>query len=454
VISTPYVYARELLAEGRGILVPFHDAQAIAREVIELLGDDAKRLTLRERGAAYGRSMMWPAVARRYVESFERARAEHADRMRTAFRVRTLATRPVGLPELNLEHLRVMTDGTGILQHASFSVPRYAEGYCLDDNARALLLMTLIEEAGADDPGAARVLTSRYLAFVSHAFNVDAGRFRNFMSYSRQWAEESGSEDSHGRALWALGAVVGRCTDPGRQSLSGDLFHAALPVVSTFTSPRAWAFALLGIDEYLRAFRGDSNVQATRCRLAERLLDLYRRTSSGDWQWFEDRVTYSNARLPQALLVTGTWIRDDEMVAAGTRSLEWLATAQHSKDGYFVPVGSNGFYTRGTSGAAFDQQPVEACAMVSACLEARRVTGDERWSEHARRAFRWFLGENQLQKPLYDASTGGCRDGLHPDRPNENQGAEATLSFLLALLEMRSAERADSAIPTSREITE
>jgi glycosyltransferase involved in cell wall biosynthesis len=453
VISTPYVYARELLAEERGILVPFGDARAIAREVIGLLGDDAKRLAMRERALAYGRSMLWPAVARRYIESFERARGTHAERLRTSFQARTLAERPAGLPEVNLEHVHVMTDDTGMLQHASFSIPRYADGYCLDDNARALLLMALIEDGGTDDAKAVRKLASRYLAFVSHAFRADTGRFRNFMSYARRWAEEDGSEDSHGRALWSLGAVLGRSSDPGRQSLGGDLFHAALPAVSTFTSPRAWAYTLLGIDEYLRAFQGDSNVQSTRKQLAERLLDIYRRTSSGEWPWFEDRVTYSNARLSQALIVSGTWMHDEEMVATGTRSLEWLAAVQCSEDGYFTPVGSNGFYARGATMATFDQQPVEACAMVSACLEAHRVTRDVRWVEHARRAFRWFLGDNHLQKPLYDASTGGCRDALHVDRPNENQGAESTLSFLMSLLEMRSAERADLTMPIPREMT-
>ena len=451
VISTPYVYARELLDDARGVLVPFRDAPAIAREVIALLADDTGRLALRARAAAHGRSMMWPSVARRYIESFERARTDHAARLRTAFQVRTLAARPVGLPALNLHHVRTMTDDTGMLQHAFFSIPRYAEGYCLDDNARALLLTTLIEDAGADEPSAVHSLTTRYLAFVSHAFNTDTGRFRNFMSYSRQWAEESGSEDSHGRALWALGAVVGRCGDPGRRSVGGDLFQIGLPAVATFTSPRAWAFALLGIDEYLRAFHGDTSVQSTRNEIADRLLDLYRRTRSDEWPWFEDRVTYSNARLPQALIVTGASKRDDEMIVAGARSLEWLATGQRCADGYFAPVGSNGFYLRGAAVAAFDQQPIEACAMVSACLEAGRVTGDRRWAEHARRAFRWFLGENHLQQPLYDASTGGCRDGLHADRLNENQGAEATLSFLLSLLEMRSADRADLTQPTSRE---
>ena len=253
VISTPYLYARELLAEGRGILVPWRDPQAIASEVVDLLGNDVKRLALGERAAAHGRSMAWPAVARRYMQSVERARAEHADRLRTVFQTKTLATRPAELPEISLEHLHLMSDQTGLLQHAVFTVPRYEDGYSLDDNARALLLTALIEDAGTEDAKAVRTLATRYMAFVSHAFNQERRRFRNFMSYSRQWLEEYGSEDSHGRALWALGTVVGRSGDPGKQSLGGDLFHAALPAVATFTSPRAWAFALLGIDEYLRA---------------------------------------------------------------------------------------------------------------------------------------------------------------------------------------------------------
>ena len=442
VISTPYFYARELLAEGRGILVPWRDPQAIARAVVDLLSDDTRRLALCERAAAYGRDMLWPAVARRYMQSFERARAEHTDRLRTVFQAKTLAKRPAELPEIDLSYLNLMTDHTGILQHGSFSVPRYDDGYCLDDNARALLAMVLVEDAGTADVKLVRALASRYLAFVSHAFNRDRGRFRNFMSYARRWLDECGSEDSHGRALWALGTVVGRSVDPGRQSLAGQLFHAALPALDACTSPRAWAFALLGIDEYLRAFQGDNTVESVRTTLANRLFDLFRKASTHEWPWFEDRVTYCNARLPQALIVSGYRMEHAEMMAAGSRSLEWLAQIQCSDDGYFAPIGSNGFYERGGVKARFDEQPVEACAMVSACLEAQRATGEGRWADRARRAFNWFLGQNHLQQSLYDATTGGCRDGIHADRANENQGAESTLSFLLALLEMRSADRA------------
>jgi hypothetical protein len=278
---------------------------------------------------------------------------------------------------------------------------------------------------------------------VSHAFDRPSGRFRNFLTYGRTWGEARGSEDSHGRAIWALGTVVGRASDPGRRSLGGDLFQAALPTLTHLSSPRAWAYALLGIDEYLRAFQGDTSVQAMRELLTARLLGLYERASAEDWPWFEDHVTYCNARLPQALIVSGAAMARDDMVTIGLRALDWLGALQHTPDGYFAPVGSNGFYRRGMAAARFDQQPVEACGMVSACLDAHRITGDPRWSRYASSAFRWFLGQNHLQQTVYDVSTGGCRDGLHADRVNENQGAESTISFLLALWDMRSAERAD-----------
>ena len=264
------------------------------------------------------------------------------------------------------------------------------------------------------------------------------------MSYSRKWLEDCGSEDSHGRALWALGTVVGRSGDPGRQNLAGSLFHSALPAVSGFTSPRAWAFALLGIDEYLRAFQGDSSVEAMRENVALKLMGLFEMSSRRDWPWFEDRLTYCNARLSQALIVSGTRMERAGMTRVGLRSLEWLMSIQRSEDGYFSPVGSDGFYVRGETKAAFDQQPVEAAATISACIEAARATAHASWVSQARRAFSWFLGQNHLHQSLYDAATGGCRDGLHAHRVNENQGAESTLSFLQALLEMQSFERSSN----------
>jgi glycosyltransferase involved in cell wall biosynthesis len=440
VISTPYRHAKELLADGRGILVPEADPAAIAREVCDLLSDDVKRERLRERALAYGSGQHWPAVARSYIGVFDRACAEHNQRGRTKFYLRSVDARPAELPEVNFDHVRALSDHTGILQHAHFNVPAYAEGYSLDDNARALLLMALAEDAGTDKPKLVRALASRYLAFVRYAFVPEGRRFRNFMSYARKWEDRIGSDDCHGRAMWALGTVVGRSTDPGRGSLAGWLFQAGLAPVLELASPRAWAYTLLGIAEYLRAFWGDSQVQTVQRKLAQRLVESFRRVSTPDWQWFEDRVTYCNARLPQALIVTAEWLDDAAMQDIGVRALDWLITLQTTDD-YFSPIGCNGFYVRGQPRARFDQQPVEAGSTVSACLDARRATGDPRWFTHARRAFDWFLGANELRRSLYDPASGACHDGLHADRLNQNQGAESTLSFLLALLELRTPDR-------------
>ncbi len=447
VISTPYWYAEELLAEGRGILVPWRDPKSIAKGVIDLLSDDDARLSLRKRAAAYGREMAWPRVAQKYAACFESAIHDYGLRRASAPQSRALAGRTVELPELKLNHLRAMSDSTGLIQHADYNVPCYNEGYCLDDNARALLLTALLEDSGVEEAVEVRALAARYLAFVSHAFNPATGRFRNKMSYARTWLEDCGSEDSHARALWALGTVVGRSVDPGRQSLGGHLFHVALPVAVEFTSPRAWAFTLLGIVEYLRAFQGDSLVQSMQLTLAERLLVAYRGVSVPGWNWFETSVTYSNARLPQALIAVGHYVNNSEMLAAGLESLAWLVREQTSSAGYFTPFGSNGFWPKGQAKALFDQQPVEASGIVSACLEASRTTGDVAWLREARRAFYWFLGDNHLQAALYDDATGGCRDGLHQERINENQGAESTLAFLLSLHELRTADRSVLDLP-------
>ncbi len=262
------------------------------------------------------------------------------------------------------------------------------------------------------------------------------------MDYQRHWLELGGSDDSHGRTLWALGTVLGRSNAPTLQSMAGRVFEQALPAILDTTSPRAWAFALIGIHEYLLRFAGDRRASQVREELAGRLLTLYQSHRSDEWRWYEDKLTYCNAALPHALLMCGQSIPNATMTETGLEALRWLADLQRAdtKGGHFVPIGSNGFYQQDGERARFDQQPVEAQAMVSACLEAYRITSDKRWRKEARRAFEWFLGRNDLNLPVYDPTTGGCRDGLHPDRPNENQGAESTLAFLQALLELRLAE--------------
>jgi len=439
VVSTPYWYAQEMLADDRGALVPFHDSDALAAKVIELLDNEAKRHAMRKRAYMHGREMIWPQVSRRYMESFERARVERRSFASPQQFPRPIDKRPAELPPLKLDHLQHMTDDTGIFQHALFTVPNYREGYTTDDNARALMVTALLEELGN---GEASELATRYMAFVWYAFHPETGWFRNFMDYQRNWLEDKGSDDSHGRALWALGTVLGRSNTPALPSLAGRLFEKALPAILQTTSPRAWAFSLIGIHEYLSRYAGDRRASQVREELSGRILALYRQNRTDDWRWYEDRLTYCNAALCQAMISTGFAISDPDLLEAGLESLRWLADVQRADApaGHFVPIGSNGFYNNGAERARFDQQPVEVQAMVSACLEAAKATGDPTWRKEARRAFGWFLGRNDLGLALYDPTTGGCRDGLHSDRPNENQGAESTLAFLQSLLELRLAE--------------
>jgi len=439
VISTPYWHAAELLAEDRGVLVPFGDAPAIAREVLALLGDDTRRHAMRKNAYRIGREMVWSNVAQLYMRSFESSRLEGAALSRKFLVTKTLDQRPRELPELKLNHLSRMTDSTGVFQHAIFGVPNFSEGYCTDDNARAFILAVLLGEL-EEEPERARAIATTCAAFLHHAFDTKSQRFHNLMSFDRRWLDDQGSEDSQGRALWALGVAVGRSPLRCFQMIAGQLFALALPALTDFTSPRAWAFGLIGIHEYLRRLSGDSLVNQTRETLTCRLMKLYEQSVKPGWCWFEDELSYDNAKLAHALILSGHATGQPAVFERGLEALRWLNDLQISENGHFRPIGSNGFYRRGGPRAHFDQQPIEAQAMVSACLEAYRATADTWWYEQAERAFDWFIGWNDLGLELYSPESGGCGDGLHVDRVNGNQGAESTLAFLLSLTEMRLAQ--------------
>jgi glycosyltransferase involved in cell wall biosynthesis len=441
VISTPYWHAAELLADGRGILVPFGDAQAIAREVIGLLRDEMRRHALRKNAYKLGREMIWSNVARLYMQSFERARLEGAVLSRKSFATKTLDQQPRELPELRWDHLSRMTDSTGIFQHAIYTVPNFSHGYCTDDNARAFILAVLLDEL-EEEPERVRTLATTYAAFLNHAFDAKTKRFHNLLSFDRRWLDEQGSEDSHARALWALGVGVGRSPHRSFQIMAAELFAQALPAATDFNSPRAWAFILIGIHEYLHRLSGDRMVNQIREILATRLMEIFDKVAQPDWPWFERELTYDNAKLAHALILTGRATSQPPMYERGLQALRWLAELQTSENGHLRPIGTNGFYPCGGTRAQFDQQPIEAQAMVSACLEAYRATSDPAWYEHAQRAFDWFLGWNDLGLEVYSHSTGGCRDALHVDRVNRNQGAESTLAFLLSLAEMHLMQNA------------
>ena len=440
VVSTPYWHAKELLAGGAGVLVPFGDSAAIANAVSGLLDDRARMIRIGREAHAVSRHMVWPEVARKYLRVFDRA--AQADRTILLPQIEASVMPPSDpLPPLRVDHLMRMTDGTGLFQHAIFDIPDYHHGYCTDDNARALVLCTMLEHLH-DESTREMIdrLATRYLAFLAAAWHESTGRFRNFMNYERRWLEAFGSEDSHGRALWALGVGCGSFS-PGRRHLAGQLFVGGLPAMAGFTSPRAWAFALIGMDARLRQGIHDSADQAMCDLLSDRLVSLWHACSGDGWRWFEDHMTYENPRLSQALIRCGVTNRQGAWLDVGLQSLAWLVENHVDREGWFRPVGTNGFHHRDGDRAEFDQQPVEAQAMVSACIDAWQVTGDDAWRQEAERAFGWFLGRNHLGVPLYVEETGGCRDGLHEQRPNENQGAESTLACLISLAELRLADR-------------
>lgn len=450
IISTPYWHAAELLADGRGILVPFRSPEAIAEAVIRLASNETERNAMRKNAYMAGREMTWPNVARKYVELFTEARMTRYSVTSQNQEIRPLAG-PLGglfseeeqneLPRLKLDHIRRLTDDTGMFQHAVYTVPNYNEGYCADDNARALILMVLLT-AQADEayPEFDR-LAGIYLGLLQFAFDEKSGRFRNFLNYDRSWVDERASEDSHGRVVWALGTCLGKYHNPGFQGTAAKLFEQGLPIVTQFSSPRAWAFSIIAIHEYLRRFSGDRLADGIREELSLRLFALYKENARAEWPWFETCLTYDNAKLSHALILSGSDTGNETMLEAGMTSLKWLMETQTSPQGRFRPIGSDRVYKRGEEKPLFDQQPLEANSAISACLEARRVSGDMFWYREAQRAFRWYLGGNDLSLFVFDAASGGCHDGLHMDRLNQNEGAESTLAFQIALAEMKEAEK-------------
>ncbi len=438
VVSTPYWHARELLADGRGVLVPFNDVAAIGSEIAGLLTDDLRRNRMRKRAYAGSRSMTWQRTASRYVTVFESLRRIGGAEISV---VRKEAGPSVTNlpPPVSLDHLELMCDDTGLLQHAIHCVPDRLHGYCVDDNARALLLASALNVPGEIPMADAHSV--RFAAFVQHAWNGERKRFRNFMSFDRRWLEDIGSEDCHARSLWALAECARNDPNIPRRRWASALFLEALPAAETFVSPRAWSFTLMGLDAFAKAGIASPYLGNIRDRLAEQLLSSLRSVETPDWVWFEKGLAYENARMPQALIITGITMGNPVFAAAGLRSLRWLMDLQTTPADCFRPVGSHGFGEELRAPQPFDQQPLEATATISACRAAWRADSDPRWRADALRAFHWFLGRNDLSIPLVDVETGSCSDGLHPDRANENRGAESVISWLLALTEIRELYR-------------
>ncbi|XAL98232.1 glycosyltransferase family 4 protein [Phycisphaeraceae bacterium D3-23] len=437
-VSTPYWYAQEMLADGRGSLVPFKDTAAMSAAILELFDNEVKRHAMRKRAYQYTREMRWETVAGQYLDLCVEVREQRArDPRPVALPSGGVSPKARELAAIKLDHLRTMTDGCGVIAHAVSSVPDRRTGYTTDDNAAALRTVLLSNEHQdavlGDELGQQ---ASRYLAFLHDAFDPDAGRFRGQMAYDRTWDADHGSEDTHGRALWALGATVARSHAQGHVTLATHLFHQALPACEGFVHTHGIAYALIGIHAYLRRFSGDSRARHVREKLAQRLFDRFRKNGDPSWPWPNDEITYDAARLPHALLLAGRWMFNNAMIQQAIVSLEWLHEIQAGAGGRFAPVGSEGWLKRGGRKARFHQMPDEAAATIDASLEAARVTGESKWLDRAQRCIDWFLGDNDLGQMLYDPATGGCCDKLQPHGSDANQSARATCAWLLSLLSM------------------
>jgi glycosyltransferase involved in cell wall biosynthesis len=446
VISTPYWYAEEMLADGRGRLVPFADSPAIAEQVINLFDNPVELNAIRKRAYQFTREMVWKKVAQAYLNVFSELKEERSKKMYPAYPEKLILGTPIDLPEIKFDHLLLLTDDTGVLQHAKFMIPNRLSGYTVDDNARALAVVMMALDTMIDT-SLLENLSYRYLGFLDYAFDDSVGRFRNYISYSRKPGQKTDFEDCHARALWGLGVTIAQSNKDSQVGMAMDLFDRALGACEGFHSPRAISYALLGIGNYSSRFRGDRNTRRYEEMLTSRLWELYKKNATKKWPWIEQAVTYENGRIPQAMISAGLSQDHDGLVNSGLQCLDWLLHIQKDDSGHLVPIGNRGWYKRNGKRMRFDQQPTDAGSMVEVCVEAYFATGETKWAREAILCFEWFLGRNDLQTPVYDYTTGGCRDGVQSNGVNQNQGAESTLSWLLALITMYHCRAKLVAIP-------
>lgn len=422
VVSTPYVHASEILADGHGVLVDFGDSAGFAREIGRLLSDPAARGLLSAKAYARGRTMIWSRLAETAAAEFTSVLGRRPHRMG-----KPVSELPVLAPDIAA--VERMSDATGMLQHSVYSIPDRRHGYCIDDNARALILMCKLDEIDAQ---LRDKWTSIYASFVQYAWNPEARRFRNFMSFDRSWCEDVGSEDSNGRALWALGVAARDARAQKHRDWASSLFDTTASIALELGSPRARAFAMLGAAAMIDAHPGHPLSRTILTRFGDELVALLEATRRPEWQWFEIVLAYDNARLPEALLRAGRALGRSELVSVGLETLEWIVERQTSPEGRFRAVGTESFGRPYADPLPFDQQPLEAQATIDACVAAHEATGEPRWVAEAMRAYRWYLGANDLELPLATAQDGGCFDGLMPTGLNRNQGAESILALQLA----------------------
>ncbi|HLG16195.1 MAG TPA: glycosyltransferase [Blastocatellia bacterium] len=427
IISTPYLYAEELLADGRGQLVDFGDSKALAQILFKLIEKRPTRHRMRKRAYEYGRQMIWQEAAKRYLEFFDRA-VTYANKA-IARPVKKLPSVAYALPEIKLDHLARLTDDTGIIQHATYGIPDRRHGYATDDAARALVVSLMHHRQFGDE--LSLDLATTYLSFLQYAQLPD-GHFHNFMSYAREFIDERGSEDMLGRALWGLGSAVAYGPTEEMRALARELFERALGALD-LKHPRGMAYAICGLFNFLQHYDGAALVRRKLVELANQLVEMFERSRAEDWRWFGEDMSYANAKLPQAMLLAYRASGDERFKGIGLESLEFLL-AETYRDGRFDFIGNQGWYRRGGERAVLSQQPIEAGYTAEACLAAYEVTEEPRYLELAQAAAEWLLGRNHLGAIVYDFTTGACADGLDPQGPSMNQGAESAICGLLTLL--------------------
>lgn len=423
VVSTPYWAAMELLADGRGKLVPFGDSRKMAQTIIEILQNDSLFYSLRRKAYDYSRAKTWPKTGQIYWKLFSK-------KIRTP---RITAKHPaaassIQVPEPSLEYLKKLTDDTGLFQHASFTIPNRKFGYCTDDNARAVVVMANYY-AQYPDPEVIRLFDT-YMSFIMHSQKND-GTVRNLMNFDKTWQKEEPSNDALGRTLWALGAVMAKPPSPLYLPSIKDCFDRSVRHVSKLYS-REQAYSILGMSDYLNQFPGASDIKRHLMTAADTLVEFYENNATPQWQWFENKLTYDNAVLPCALFIAAQNFGDKYLDVA-EKTCQFLLEKTFNGS-HFSFVGCNGWYEQGKTKAQFDQQPIEAAGTIIMLRAAYDATGNKKYLTLQRKTFDWFLGENDLHVPLYNFRTKGCHDGLTPGGVNDNQGAESLLSFLMSLL--------------------
>ncbi len=432
VVSTPYWHAQELLANGRGRLFDFRDSDQLAGILDELLSDDEKLMKLRGRAREYGKKISWPKIGRQYLDLAKYVLDHWNKEPETVKQTIDLAL----MPSYDLTHVKRLTDDTGIVQHAKYGVPNLKEGYCVDDNSRALLMSLLAWRQNKDKDSLD--LMPVYLSFI-HYMQRGNGNFRNFLSFSRQFLDEYGSEDSFGRTIWALGYLIRWAPNDAFKQTGREIFFNSVPYFRNLESIRGIANTVIGISYYLKDSPGDEAVSGHLKELLQKLTDSYKKNRSMDWKWFEDKLTYDNAILPLALFSAFEITGDKELLSMAAESTEFLESATFSK-GYLMPVGNRSWYTKGGGIPEFDQQSIDVMAMILMYYRAFSVTADRLYLDRMFNAYLWFLGENSLRLPLYDHETKGSCDGLESHGVNRNQGAESTLAYWISHLTVLAAQ--------------